>query len=150
MTTMNDDQLDAMLVRFLDAQAETIGARAMGELTTADIIRRRVGRVPTGASVAAHGRGAAPGRCSRARSYRSVPPLSEIQRGRAPAFGPPERRARYRDLPAVAAGDLGGLDGKWMDRRKVATRSRSCTRTARSSTGSIPTDGSMARSRSDA
>ena len=50
MTTMNDDQLDAMLVRFLDAQAETIGARARGELTTAEVIRRRVTAATVGRS----------------------------------------------------------------------------------------------------
>ena len=43
MTTMNDDQLDAMLVRFLDAQAAVIDAHARGERVTIESLRRRVG-----------------------------------------------------------------------------------------------------------
>jgi hypothetical protein len=50
MTTMNDDQLDAMLVRFLDAQAQVIGARARGERTTAEAMRRRIAVPSTGRS----------------------------------------------------------------------------------------------------
>jgi hypothetical protein len=42
MTTMNDDQLDATLVRFLDAQAQVIAARARGERTAAEAMRPRI------------------------------------------------------------------------------------------------------------
>ena len=42
MTTMNDDQIDALLVRFLDAQAQAIGARARGERTTVESLRPRI------------------------------------------------------------------------------------------------------------
>ena len=42
-TPMNDDQLDTALERFLDAQAQLIGARARGERITAEQLRRRVG-----------------------------------------------------------------------------------------------------------
>jgi hypothetical protein len=44
---LTDDQLDAMLVRFLDAQADVVGGRARGERITADMLRRRVGGAST-------------------------------------------------------------------------------------------------------
>lgn len=41
-----DDQLDAMLGRFLHAEAEVVGTRAQGERITTEALRRRVGRAP--------------------------------------------------------------------------------------------------------
>jgi hypothetical protein len=41
---LNDDQLDAMLGRYLRAEAEVIGVRAAGERIATDALRRRVGR----------------------------------------------------------------------------------------------------------
>ena len=40
---LSDDQLDAMLGRYLRAEAEVVGGRAAGERITTDALRRRVG-----------------------------------------------------------------------------------------------------------
>ena len=50
MPPLTDDQLDAGLGSFLKAEAETIGARAQGELIAVEALRRRLGGSPSGRS----------------------------------------------------------------------------------------------------
>lgn len=47
MTTMTDDQLDAMLGRFLRAEAEEVGIRARGDAPALEALQRRIARTPT-------------------------------------------------------------------------------------------------------